>query len=298
MESKLLITGSSGFIGKSFIKNSSEYLIKEVDLIKQNISDIDISGYTTVLHLAAIVHQLKGTPDEEYFKINSNLAYDVAFRAKEQGVKHFVFMSTVKVYGESTLLGESLNEFSECYPQDAYGKSKYKGEKMIQALEDENFKVAIIRSPLVYGSEVKANMLNLIRLIDKFPLLPLGSINNRRSMVYVGNLVELMNCIIHKKASGVFIAGDQNSLSTTWLVELISKHLNKNIVLFALPTIFRNFIKYFRPDFFSRLYGSFEIDNSSSNKALGFTPPFSADEGISEMVKWYKACSSDKFKSN
>jgi UDP-glucose 4-epimerase len=294
MKKSLIITGASGFVGANFIKNSPEYFIKEVDLIEQNISTIDFSGYTSVLHLAAIVHQMKSAPEEEYFKINCDLAFDVAIHAKEQGVKHFIFMSTVKVFGEFTLLEEPMNELSKCYPLDAYGKSKYKAEKLIQSLESENFKVAIIRSPLVYGSSVKANMLNLIKLVDKFSFLPFGKIQNKRSMVYVGNLVALIKIIINKEASGIFIAGDNVSLSTTRLVELIGKCLNKRVFLFRLPQIVRFTLKYFKPNYFSRLYGSFEFDNSKTNKSLDFTPPFSVEDGILDMVEWYKTKDANK----
>jgi nucleoside-diphosphate-sugar epimerase len=149
MIKNIAITGFSGFIGTYFSHNNSEFSILEVDLLTQKVENIDFTGIDSVLHLAAIVHQPKNSNEEEYFKVNRDLAFETAKRAKLQGVKQFVLMSTVKVYGESTSEIDSWNESSICCPVDAYGKSKYEAEKLIGGLEDGTFKVAIIRSPLV-----------------------------------------------------------------------------------------------------------------------------------------------------
>lgn len=284
----ILISGSSGFIGTNFIINSSEFSNIEVDLLNQAVEEIDFTNVDSVLHLAALVHQMQGAPEEQYFKINRDLAYEVAKRAKEHGVKHFVLMSTAKVFGESTTNKPSFNENSECRPQDAYGKSKYEAEKLIRELEGDNFRIAIVRSPLVYGAGVKANMYNLLKLVDGFPILPLGGIQNKRSMVYVRNLVALLKHIIETQASGVFIAGDRSSLSTTELTQLIGTAFNKRILLIKIPNFIRSIVAKIKPSIIERLIGSLELDNSSTNKKLGFIPPFSTEEGIKEMVSWYK----------
>jgi nucleoside-diphosphate-sugar epimerase len=288
MAKAILIPGSSGFIGTHFIKNFPELNIVEVDLLTQNVDEIDFSGIDSVLHLAALVHQMKGAPEEQYFKINRDLAYNVAKRAKEQGVKHFLLMSTAKVFGESTTGTPPWDENSECYPQDAYGKSKYEAEKLIKSLADNNFKVAIVRSPLVYGVGVKANMYNLVKLVDCFKVLPLGGIQNRRSMVFVGNLVALLQHIIDNQAAGVFIAGDQSSLSTTELTWLIGKSLKKRLILVKIPYFIVWALSRIKPSIVDRLFGSLELDNSNTNEKLGFVPPFSTEEGINKMVEWFK----------
>jgi len=285
---KVLITGSSGFIGTNFIKNSTDLSIIEVDLLTQRINDIDFSGTDSVLHLAALVHQMKGAPEEQYFKINRDLAFEVAQKAKFQGVKQFVFMSTAKVFGESTTEKPSWDENSECHPQDAYGRSKYEAEKLILGLHDDNFKVAIVRSPLVYGVGVKANMYNLVKLVNRFPLLPLGGINNRRSMTYVGNLVALLKHVIYKSASGIFIAGDREPLSTTKLTQLIAKASNRKVFLLKIPTFILRHTKKIKPSIVDRLFGSLELDNTNTNMRLNFVPPYSSEDGILEMVEWYK----------
>lgn len=284
----ILITGSSGFIGTNFIRNSPEFKNIEVDLLTKNIEEIDFSNVNSVLHLAALVHQMKGAPEEQYSKINRDLAYEVAKRAKVEGVKHFVLMSTAKVFGESTTNKLAYDENSECHPQDAYGRSKYEAEKLIRELEDDNFKVAVVRSPLVYGLGVKANMYNLVKLVDRSLVLPLGGIENKRSMVYVGNLVALLKHIIEKQASGVFIAGDRSPLSTTELTQMISKAFNKHVFLLKVPHFLRSIINKIKPSIIERLFGSLELDNSSTNKKLRFIPPFTSEEGIIEMVEWYK----------
>ncbi len=284
----ILITGSSGFIGTNFIKYSSDFFITEVDLLIKKVEEIDFNSIESVLHLAALVHQMKGAPEDLYFKINRDLVYEVAIKAKSQGVKQFVFMSSAKVFGESTTNEPPWNENSECHPKDTYGKSKYEAEKLLLGLEDEKFKVAIVRSPLVYGAGVKANMYNLVKLVIKFPILPLGGINNRRSFVYVENLVALLKRIIEKQASGIFIAGDRKSLSTTQLINIIAKESKKHIVLFNVPEFIITFTKRVKPSIMDRLFGSLELDNANTNQKLKFVPPYSTEEGIREMVLWYK----------
>jgi nucleoside-diphosphate-sugar epimerase len=283
----LLVTGSSGFVGTNFVKNSSDINIIEVDLLTQNVTEIDFTGIYSILHLAAIAHQMKRAPEKQYFMINRDLAFELAKKAKSQGVRHFVFMSTAKVYGESTTGKSAWDEDSECNPKDAYGKSKYEAEKLIQSLEDWNFKVAIVRSPLVYGAGVSANMLNLVKLVNGLPLLPLGGINNRRSMVYVGNLVALLQHIIKIQASGVFIAGDQLPLSTTVLIKLIANSFPKKIYLISIPGFLRKWVSKLNPSIVERLFGSLELDNSKTNHKLSFVPPYTSEDGIREMVQWY-----------
>jgi len=285
----IIITGSSGFVGSNFIKLSADQDIFEVDLLTTSPEEIDFGGVNSVLHLAALVHQMKGAPEDQYFKVNRDLAFEVAKRAKEQGVKQFVLMSTAKVYGESTANGVYWNEESECLPTDFYGKSKYEAERLIRGLEDETFKVAIVRSPLVYGAGVKGNMISLIRMIDKFRILPFNKIDNKRSMVYIGNLVALLNTIIERQASGIFIAGDNAPISTTALVTLIANELKKSYYLFKLPKPLLKTLELIKPELVNRLFGSLVLDSTNTFHTLNFTPPYSTKEGIAEMIKWYKS---------
>lgn len=280
---KLLITGSNGFVGSYFIKKyKDKYDIKTFSFLKDDINSLDCSDIDVVFHLSALVHQMGGASANEYEKINVIQTIELAKKAKESGVKHFVFMSTVKVYGEET--NSKYTENTVCNPEDDYGKSKLKAEQELQKLEDENFKISIIRTPIVYGYGVKANIKNLINLVNKVPVLPFGKIKNKRSMVYIGNLCHLVDEIIIQKKSGIFLACDDEPLSTSKLIELITKNLDKKIYLIKIP-FFESLLKILKPSFQKRLYGSLEIDNSITKEKLNLKNPYSVEDGIRLMIK-------------
>ena len=157
-----------------------------------------------------------------------------------------------------------------------------------------SFRVAILRPPLVYGPRVKGNMIKLLQLADKNYPLPFGNIQNRRSMVYVDNLVELINAIVQQQATGIYIAADEQPVSTELLVRTIRKELNKPGNMISLPLPFRILLRTIKPALFTRLYGSYIIDNTHTNKRLHFHPPFSTQSGIRQMVQWYKETESRK----
>jgi len=285
---KILITGSDSFVGRNIIENSKYKDIDEISLYDNKPEDIDFKNYDIVIHLVAIVHQSKGIPENEYFKINRDLCLKVAVFAKKAGVRQFIFLSTVKVYGEYMPHSKPWNEDSICNPDDSYGKSKYDAEKSLQRIESENFTISIIRTPLVYGKGVKANMLNIIKLVEKFPILPFANVSNRRSFTSAENLVAFIDRIIEKKATGIFIAMDEIPLSTTELVIFISKYLEKKIFLFKMPNILVRLGIFLMPTIFDRLYGSFEIDNSKTLNILDFKPPYSVEDGIKRMIIAHK----------
>ena len=289
MKRTVLVTGASGFIGTNFSTRSSDFFIREADLLLVNPADIDFSGVASVLHLAAVVHRMEGAPEDLYFSVNRDLALATALAAKKNGVGQFILMSTAKVYGESSTGMPAFNENSACEPVDAYGKSKLEAEKAVLSLASDEFRVAVVRSPLVYGPGVRANMLNLVKLIDKVPLPPLGGIRNRRTMVYIGNLVALYRKIIERNASGIFIAGDGNAISTTELASLISASLGKRGHILAVPGFLQDIIKTIKPAVAERLFGSFELDTSGTEERLGFKAPFTVAQGISDMIEWYRS---------
>lgn len=285
--SKILITGARSFVGTNFIKFSSNRDVNEISLIENLPEQINFSKYDVIIHLVAIVHQSAQIEDDEYYRINRDLCLNVAERAKNAGVKQFIFLSTVKVYGEYNPNSGPWNEDSVCTPDDSYGKSKYEAELELRKMETTDFTVSIIRTPLVYGVGVKANMLSILKLVDMFPVLPLAHVNNKRSFTSAENLVAFIDCIIKKRASGIFIAMDEKPLSTTELVNMISKYLNKKVFLFRMPEFLVRLGKAWIPKIFDRLYGSFEMDNSKTIGTLNFSPPLSAEEGIQRMVASY-----------
>lgn len=287
---KILITGKGSFIGRNFLNCSRCTDVQEVSLLDKKPENIDFTNVGVVLHLAAIVHQNRNISKSEYFRVNRDLCIEVARQAKKFGVKQFVFLSSVKVYGRYNPEKGTWNESSKCEPEDPYGQSKYEAEQGLRSLEDRNFTVTVIRPPLVYGTGVKANMLSIIKLVDKFPVLPLKNISNKRSFVAVENLIHLIDTVIEKRTSGIFLPMDEKPLSTTELAIIISKCLNKKTVLFKLPDFVVKSGMKLLPKIFDRLYGSFEIDNTFTKQALKYQPVISTEKAIEKMVNSYRAC--------
>lgn len=280
---KLLITGANGFVGSYFINQYTEmYNIKTFSFLKDHFETIDYNEMDAVIHLSALVHQMGGTNPSEYEKVNVSQTLQLAQKAKNAGISHFIFMSTVKVYGEES--DTVYTETTPCHPKDDYGISKLRAEQALQALEDEHFKVSIIRTPIVYGAGVKANIKNLIKLIQKVPVLPFGNTKNQRSMVYVGNLCALLETILEKKTSGIFLACDDSSLSTTQFMREIAASLEKKCYLINIP-LFESLLKDLKPTFHRRLYGNLIVDNTETKKRLGFNNPYSTEEGIKAMLR-------------
>jgi len=278
----IVLTGSRGFIGSYFnAKYNTKYNIKIFSFLDDNIEELILSGVESIIHLSALVHQMGGATKEEYEKINVKQTIELAKKAKESGVKHFIFMSTVKVYGEES--DSVYTEITICTPEDEYGKSKLKAEKELEKLKDENFKVSIIRTPIVYGEGVKANIKKLISLVSKVSILPFTNINNRRSMIYIGNLCHLIDTILEKQSNGIFLASDDKPISTTQLIKTIAKELDKKIYLVKIP-LFKEILKLFQPSLYKRLYESLEIDNSKTKKLLDFENLYSAEDGIKLMI--------------
>ena len=280
---KLLITGSNGFVGSHFINQyEHKYNIKTFSFLKDDINTLDCKDINIIFHLSALVHQMGGASAEEYEKVNVTQTLALAKKTKESGVKHFVFMSTVKVYGEET--SNRYSENSVCNPEDEYGKSKLKAEIELRKLEDENFKISIIRTPIVYGYGVKANIKNLINLVNRISILPFAKIQNKRSMVYIGNLCHLVDVVIEQQKSGIFLASDDEPLSTSKLIELIAKNLDKKIYLIKIP-FFETLLKTLKPSFHKRLYGSLEVDNTFTKEKLNLKNRYSVEDGIELMIK-------------
>ena len=279
----LILTGSTGFIGSYFKKNYAEkYTLNTFSFLNDDSDSLNLENTNTIIHLSALVHQMGGASKEEYERVNIEQTLRLATKAKQNGVKHFIFMSTVKVYGEETNI--AYTESTHCSPEDDYGKSKYKAEQELLKLKDDDFVVSIIRTPIVYGYGVKANIKNLIELVRKVSVLPFANIKNRRSMVYVGNLCHLIDEIVIQKKTGVFLASDDESLSTTRLIQLIATGLEKKVYLIKIP-LFESLLKLVKPSFHKRLYESLEVDNSMTKEILCFKNLYSTEDGIKLMIR-------------
>lgn len=285
---KLFITGASGFIGSYFINAyQDKYSIQTFSFLHDEIESLHVKGVDAVLHLSALVHQMDGASDEEYERVNVAQTLYLAQKAKASGVKQFVFMSTIAVHGEDR---KAIDENTACAPVSPYGKSKLSAEQELLKLEDEHFKIAIIRPPMVYGKNAPGNIQSLTRLIQKFPILPLGGIQNRRSFVYVGNLCHLVSEVLLQQKSGIFLCADDVPLSTTRLCELIAQGLGKKVWLVKLP-FFETAVKKLKPAIYQRLYGNLEVDNTATKSTLRLKNPYSTEEGVELMLRDIHACS-------
>lgn len=284
---RLLVTGTGGFIGRRFLElNRDLFDLLPVSLRETAVEDIPLEGVDAIVHLAGKAHEMRPVPDQVYYDVNYTLTKKLAEEARKKGVPHFIYASSVKVYGDEA--ERMLDEKSPCVPTDAYGKSKLQAEEMLQHMSALNFKVAIVRPPLVYGPQVKGNMIRLLQLADKNIPLPFGNITNKRSMVYLDNVIHLINTIAEQQATGIFIAGDDAPVSTGYLISTIRKYLGKPANLLSIPGFARKLLQTVRPALYTRLFGSYIIDNSTTNRRLRFQPPVSTEKGIEEMVEWYR----------
>lgn len=280
--SKILITGSNGYLGSSFIKqNKNKYEFEKFSLLNQKLEDINFDNIDIVLHCAALVHQKVEYLYKKYYEVNVEYPLKLAKLAKQKGVKQFVFISTIAVYGEDE---ERLDENTICNPITPYGKSKLEAEKELLKLNDDNFIVSIIRPPMIYGKNAPGNIDSLVKLVKKLPIIPLGKIENKRSFISIQNLCYIIDEIIIQQKTGIFLASDDESLSTSRLIELIAKNLDKKICLIKIP-FFESLLKIIKPSFHKRLYGSLEVDNTITKEKLNLKNPYSLEDGIRLMIK-------------
>ena len=190
---KILITGKNSYIGMSF-KNwleqnySNEYEVESISLRNNLWKDKDFSRFDVVYHTAGVVHIKENKKNRElYYKVNRDLTFEVAKKAKKEGVKQFIFLSSMSVYG---LITGVIDENTPLSPNTSYGKSKFEAERLLLTLEDNNFKVAILRPPMVYGKGCKGNYPKLAKLAKVLPVFP--DIQNKRSMIYIDYLNEFV----------------------------------------------------------------------------------------------------------
>lgn len=279
---KILVTGSSGYLGASFIqKYQKKYQFKTFSLRNEKIEDIDFKNIDLVLHCAALVHQKQEYSYKKYYEINVQYPVKLAKLAKQKGVKQFIFISTVAVYGDDK---EKLDENTACNPVTTYGKSKLEAEKQLMEFNDNDFIISIVRIPVIYGKGAPGNIKSLVNLVKKASIIPLGGIKNKRSFISIENLCYLIDAIITQKKSGTFLYADNKSLSTTTLCELIAKGLDKKVVLVKIP-LFESIIKLIKPSLHKKLYTNLEVDNTATIKKLSETSTLSFPVNIEDSIK-------------
>ena len=236
---KILITGANSYIGMSFEKYMAQwpeaYRVDTVDMIDGTWREKDFSGYDCVYHVGGIAHSDNGKISPEkaklYYAVNTDLAIETAKKAKAEGVKQFIFMSSAIVYGESAPIGKSkvITRDTPVSPANSYGDSKVQAEKGILPLNDDGFKVVILRPPMIYGPGSKGNYPVLSKLARKLPVFP--KVDNQRSMLYIDNLLEFVRLMVENEEQGIFWPQNGEYSNTTELVQMIAKTHGKKILI-------------------------------------------------------------------
>ncbi len=308
---RLLITGASGLVGSAVVEAALEKDFdvlgqvreQKVDRVPSFNSEISLDtdwtkaleGVDCVVHCAARVHQMTESsisPIEAYREVNTFGTLNLARQAAENNVKRFVFISSIKVNGEFTALNAPFVNDSENVPTDPYGLSKYEAEQGLWELAAETgLEVVIIRPPLVYGPGVKANFLSMMRWVEKGIPLPLGAINNVRSLVFLDNLVDLiLTCCVNPKAKGeTFLVSDNDDVSTSQLLNVVAQAMSRPNRMLPIPMSLLNFAARLigKPQIAQRLCGNLQVDISHTMDTLSWKPPYSLEDGVKKTVDAY-----------
>ena len=236
---KILITGKGSYLGnslKAYLEAFGDcYQVDCLSLRSGDWKEQSFRGYDAVYHTAAIVHQprSKDAPGElaRYRAVNCDLAVDAAKKAKAEGVRQFVFLSTMAVYGLTAAFGKTVTITAQTptVPTDNYGLSKLEAERALLSLEGPDFRVAILRPPMIYGKDCKGNFRSLVSLARRLPFFP--KVPNRRSMLYVGSLNRLVQQIIDREDRGIFCPQDPEYLNTSAMVQAIAAAQGKRLLL-------------------------------------------------------------------
>ena len=306
----IAITGANGFVGEYLVKHLLE-LGHEVRLIQRKkgpnvvyIEDIYsfdnwskvLEDVDVVIHCASKVHCFDNSSKnnyEEYEKINVFGTKKIAIHAAKSRVKRFIFLSSIKVHGEKTKEGCPLKNSSSFDPKDSYSLSKLNAEKVLKLIaKEEEIEIVIIRSPLVYGPKVTANFLQLLEIVYRGLPLPFLDIQNKRSIIYVENLVSFIAACLTKESAinKEFLVSDLKPISTTNLIKLVARFLKKDSKLFKFPIFLIYFIGFItrKNNKLEKILNSLEIDPYETFKIMEWEPPYSTEYGIKQTVSWFK----------
>ncbi|KDR94660.1 UDP-glucose 4-epimerase [Peptoclostridium litorale DSM 5388] len=229
---KILITGANSYVGTSLEnwleKECDKYKIDTVDMRDEKWKEKDFSKYDVVFHVAGIAHVSSDPKMEElYYKVNRDLTIETAEKAKAEGVKQFIFMSSIIVYGDSSRSKRVIDKNTFPTPRNFYGNSKLKAEESIKHLKSDNFKIVVLRPPMIYGKGSKGNYPKLSKVAQKTPLFP--EINNERSMLHIDNLCEFIKVMIDHEETGLFFPQNKEYVKTSELVKTIAEVHGKKI---------------------------------------------------------------------
>ena len=305
---RVMVTGASGFIGQSLCAELKRRRIDFIPIIRSKkkapgaamVGNIDaatkwlslLQDVGSVIHLAARVHVIRDSssdPLAEFRSVNTEGTLNLARQAAQAGGRRFIFLSTIGVNGDSTLRGKVFASTGTPTPHDPYSMSKYEAEIGLHSIaQSTGMEVVIIRPPLVYGTNAPGNFGKLTRVVAKGLPLPLGSINNRRSLVGINNLVDfIVMCLEHPAAANeTFLVSDGEDLSTPDLIRRMACAMNRPARLLPVPksVLMAGAIILGRRDMAQRLCGNLQVDISKSRTLLGWNPPISVEEGLRRAV--------------
>jgi UDP-glucose 4-epimerase len=300
-DATILITGATGFVGKAVsLRLPSSNLITvgrqssdDKRFFRKNINGKTnytdaLNNVDIVIHIAGRAHVMNETcsdPLAEFREANTSGTLNLARQAASYGVERFIFISSIKVNGEMTQNNKKFKFDDFLKPMDAYGQSKAEAELGLKEIaNDTGMEVVIIRPPLVYGPGVKANFAAMMNLAKRNIPLPLGATHNRRSLVALDNLVDLIiTCIDHPKAANqTFLVSDDNDVSTTELLQMMTRAAGKKPMLLPIPLSWLKFASKLigKQAVIDRLCGNLQIDMSHTKETLDWQPPITVDEGI------------------
>lgn len=269
----VLITGLNSYVGNSFydyVKNNynSVYNVYRISLKNADIAQFDLKRYDVILHVSGIAHSDYGKINKQraslYYEINTDLTYRLAKKAKEDGVRQFIFMSSIIVYGESAPIGVKriITKDTIPHPNNVYGDSKLKAEEKLKLLADDSFIISIIRAPMVYGNNSKGNYKILEKIALNMPFFPY--IENERSVISIDNLCMFIESIIENRKSGFFFPQDDIWMNTSDMVKRIANDNSSNLVLLnGFAPVLKTMSKFI--PMINKAFGNMVYD-----KALGY----------------------------
>lgn len=265
---RVLITGVDSYVGDSveryLLQWQERYRVDKVDMREEVWKDKDFGEYDCVFHVAGIAHADYGKVSEEkrslYYKVNTELAVETAEKAKKEGVKQFIFMSTANVYGASAPIGKQkvITKDTPVQIVNLNGDSKFQAEERLRGLETEAFKVVILRVPMIYGRDCKGNYAILSGMAKKLPVFP--KVKNERSMCYIGNLAEFVRLMIENEERGTFFPCDKERFCTAEIVKLIASLHGKRIILVPGCTWILKLFSHFSARV-NKAFGNFAYDS-------------------------------------
>ena len=278
----VLITGANSYVGTSFeqyakLHYPTEFAIDTIDMIDGSWRRKNFSEYDAIFHVAGIAHADVGNVTEEqkklYYKVNTDLAIETAKKAKEDGVRQFIFMSSIIIYGDSAPYGKKKRITLETVPEPSnfYGDSKWQADQGIRKLWDENFKVCILRPPMIYGRGCKGNYQVLSKLAKRLPFFP--DVENERSMLYIENLCEFLCQVIIRENEGIYFPQNKEYVKTSDLVKMIAEVNGRRIIvskLFNWVVWLGSILPGRIGGLVNKAFGNLTYDHSMSNIFLNY----------------------------